>query len=124
MRGPRKVRIFRDPKKSPNWYVEWRDEGGQRHCESCGPGRKEAEERARQIADRLRELRAGAAPACVVGSTASLDAAALPVPHATNGRPVIQVRAVLCSGDVQVPVELVIEVGPELLQALISARTP
>jgi hypothetical protein len=40
--GPRKVRIFRDLKKSPNWYVEWRDLDGRRHCESCGPQREDA----------------------------------------------------------------------------------
>ena len=57
MPGPRKVRVFRDSKKSPNWYVEWRDTSGRRHCESCGPHEKDALERARQIKDELRQSR-------------------------------------------------------------------
>src|SRR6185437_114065 len=57
MPGPRKVRIFHDVKKSPNWYVEWRDVQGRRHCESCGPKRADAEDRRQQIEDQLRLTR-------------------------------------------------------------------
>lgn len=57
MPGPRKVRVFRDLAKSPNWYVEWRDLEGKKHCESCGPEEANAQERAKEIRQELQRQR-------------------------------------------------------------------
>ena len=59
MPGPRKVRVFRDLAKSPNWYVEWRDREGKKHCESCGPEETDAQERANEIRQELQRQRKG-----------------------------------------------------------------
>lgn len=100
MPGPRKVRIFRNPKKSPNWYVEWRDLEGRRHSESCGENQADAEDRARHIREELRQQRQAAREQRETTPTAEPD-----VPSSS----LLPIRAILrCSG-VEVPVELIVE---------------
>src|SRR5690348_15558804 len=114
MHGPRKVRIFRDTNKSPNWYVEWRDRDGRRHCESCGPHRREAKERAGQIAAELENLRTGA-PAVVSGEVSGGDTGIVQGPGKDSRYPLVHVRAVLRCPSLEVPVDLLIEVNPDVL---------
>jgi hypothetical protein len=63
---PRKVRVFRDVKKSPAWYVEWRDAAGVRHCSSCGPRRSDAVAVATRIKIELAAARTDAIVAAIV----------------------------------------------------------
>jgi hypothetical protein len=115
MTKPRKVRIFRDRKKSPNWYVEWRDAQGKRHCESCGPLRREAQERAGQIQEGLRRLRAGEViPGPQKQVEASADAASVDNPRAS----VVQLRVFLRCGDAQLPLDIQVQLNPQLLQVI------
>lgn len=111
MRGPRKVRVFKDPKKSPNWYVEWRDETGRRHCESCGPDEADARQRARQVREELDRKRSGSASQQDSGGNGSADS------QEPSG-PVVQLRAILRGGPVEIPLDLSIEFGPEALRAI------
>ena len=115
MSKPRKVRIFRDRKKSPNWYVEWRDTQGKRHCESCGPLRREALERAGQIEDGLRRLRAGdALPVPQNQAETTADGAS-----GNNTRAcVVQLRVLLRCGDAELPLDIQVQLNPELLQLI------
>jgi hypothetical protein len=115
MPNPRKVRIFRDRKKSPNWYVEWRDAQRRRHCESCGPLRREAEERARQIEGELRRLRAGEAfPASQAQDEVSADATSV-----ANPRPsIMQLQVFLRCGDAELPLDIQVQLNPQLLHII------
>src|SRR4051812_19164054 len=97
MAGPRKVRVFRDRRKSPNWYVEWRDVERRRHCESGGPRRKDAEERARQIAAELQEMRTAGA----LAQPTPPGPSPLAPPQDT---PVIRARLVVRCAEADVPV--------------------
>jgi hypothetical protein len=106
MPGPRKVRVFRDRKKSPNWYVEWRDGQGQRRTESCGPDRADAEQRAQQIREELLAAR--------IASNKKLVAGSLPA-IVTN---LVRMHAVINLGEYQVPVEISFELTKEVRQAL------
>ena len=115
MPRPRKVRIFRDRKKSPNWYVEWRDAQGKRHCESCGRLRHEAEDRAAQIEETLRRLRAGGPlPITQTPEESSANAAAVDNLHAS----VVQLRVFLRCGDADLPLDVQIQLNPQLLQLI------
>jgi hypothetical protein len=109
------VRIFRDRKKSPNWYVEWRDVQRKRHCESCGPLRRQAEERARQIEEELRRLRAGnLVPAPKKQEEISPNAASV-----DNCRvSVVQLRLFLRCGDAELPLDIQVQLNPELLEVI------
>jgi hypothetical protein len=102
MAGPRKVRIFRDPKKSPNWYVEWRDLEGRRHSESCGPRKVSARERAREILQKLRRLRHEEHEEKLPGSE-------------RQSLPMVEVRAILKSPPFEAPVQMLVELGPEFI---------
>jgi hypothetical protein len=119
MRGPRKVRIFRDTNKSPNWYVEWRDLQGRRHCESCGPHRRDARERASQIAAELQGVRSGA-PVTGSGTVSGVIAGAgvLRSQGENSAYPLVHVHAVLRCPNVELPVDLLIEVNPDVLKAI------
>ncbi len=116
MRGPRKVRVFRDPKKSPNWYVEWRDTTGRRHCESCGLDEREAQERARQIRAELRRWREAASP---MGAS-MLDQP----PEASSGgptrssTPTLRLHTFLRCPQFEIPVDLHIEINSDFIDAL------
>ena len=116
MSRPRKVRIFRNRKKSPNWYIEWRDAQGKRHCESCGPLRRDAEERAGQIEEGLRRRRAGdVLPAPQkLDDGASADAASVDNPRAS----VVQLRVFLRCGDAELPLDIQVQLNPQLLQVI------
>ena len=117
MRGPRKVRVFRDPKKSPNWYVEWRDEEGRRHCESCGPDEVDAKERARQVRAELDRKRGGLTGDTTDGSVVMLNSAeANPSVAATD--PVLQLQVIVRGGRFEFPLDLSIEVGPEAIRMI------
>jgi hypothetical protein len=115
---PRKVRIFRDPKKSPNWYVEWRDLEGHRHCESCGPQRRDAEDRAGLITEELRvnreEAKRSAHPA---GQKGADDADASAGASGCHGS-AVQLQGMLRCGQVEVPITLWLEVTPQFLIAI------
>ena len=113
---PRKVRIFRDRKKSPNWYVEWRDAQRKRHCESCGPLRREAEDRARQIEEELRLLRAGnTLPAPQKPDESSTEA------DSDNRHiSVMQLRVFVRCGDAELPLDIQVELNPQLLHVIIG----
>lgn len=100
------MRIFRDRKKSPNWYVEWRDEQGKRHCESCGPLRREAQERARQIENELRLQRAGVT---LPASQHEISAEAASV---------VQLRVFLRCGDAELPLDVQVQMNSQLLQII------
>jgi hypothetical protein len=121
MPGPRKVRVFRDNKKSPNWYVEWRDLAGRRHCESCGPDEVDAQERARHIRAELRRnwvVTTSQSPhgeTKVIQGQRSLMGAGIEseVPSST-----LRVHALLKCPQFDVPVDLHIEVNSELIDAL------
>jgi hypothetical protein len=118
--GPRKVRIFRDRKKSPNWYVEWRDIEGHRHCESCGPRREEAKQRARQIEEALQAQRAAVPDREEACKRESAEQAAEPLPSCSqeNGMAVLQVHALLRFAQVEVPIDLFLQVRPDVLAML------
>ncbi len=119
MPGPRKVRVFQDRKKSPNWYVEWRDTQGRRHAESCGPDRSDAEQRAQQVRQEIRATRlASAKKTCTELAESSSKVASSMV---TN---VLRLRARIDWGESEVPVEISVELTPELLQALRGAICP
>ena len=105
MPGPRKVRVFRDRKKSPNWYVEWRDGQGQRRTESCGPKRADAEQRAQEIREELRVARIASSKTPVAGSMPGI---------VTN---LLRMHAVINLGEYQVPVEISFELTKEVRQA-------
>lgn len=106
MPGPRKVRVFRDRNKSPNWYVEWRDGQGRRRTESCGPSRTDAEERAQEIRKQLRAAR--------IASTKAAFAASSPT-IVTN---IVRLHARIDLGEYQVPVEISLELTTDVLNAL------
>lgn len=106
MAGPRKVRVFRDRKKSPNWYVEWRDQQGRRRTESCGPARTDADERAQQIRQELRAARIASTKTAFAGCSPTI---------VTN---VVRLHGRIDLGEYQVPVEISIELTNEVLQAL------
>lgn len=115
MSKPRKVRIFRDRNKSPNWYVEWRDTQGKRHCESCGPLRRDAAERAGQIEQGLRRLRAGDA----LPVTQNQDETAADGAARDNSRAcVVQLRVFLRCGDAELPLDIQVQLNPQLLQVI------
>ena len=121
MPGPRKVRIFRDKRKSPNWYVEWRDMEGKRHCESCGPRRQDAEQRSGSLEVELRRLRSVDANANREGAEPTPEnrgspAAVFPGSDTAARGPVVQVRASVQVGQSAIPVDLQIEITPELLK--------
>lgn len=113
MPGSRKVRVFRDRKKSPNWYVEWRDAQGQRRSESCGPDRIDAERRAQQIQQQMREARVDAATRAFTGFSEPSSKTAPGV--ATN---VLRLRARIDWKKCEVPIEISVELSPELLRVL------
>src|SRR6266566_4600413 len=106
MAGPRKVRVFRDRKKSRNWYVEWRDSDGRRRTESCGPTRTDAEQRAQQIRQELRIARIASTKTSFAGSSPAI---------VTN---VVRLHARIDLGEYQVPVEISVELTTEVLQVL------
>lgn len=113
-RGPGKVRVFQNLRKSASWYVEWRDTAGQRHCESCGASEADARERAVQIERELRVVRSAAkGPLAKVSQHAN-------TPNAEEGRDVVTLRAMMRCAALQVPVELVVELTPELRRSLAS----
>ena len=112
-RGPRKVRVFRNLSKSASWYVEWRDEAGRRHCESCGADEVEARRRATEIEGELRALRAAAKGPI---GTATLDVDA---PPSDAARAFVKLRAMMKCAALQVPVELIVELTPELRRSLL-----
>jgi hypothetical protein len=113
------VRIFRDLKKSPNWYVEWRDAEGRRHCESCGPQRLDAEQRAGQITEELRQQREEAKR---LERMARPDAARgeAAIPTATGGcdGSALQLQGLLRCAQVELPITIRLEVPPDLLAVL------
>jgi hypothetical protein len=115
MAVPKKVRIFRDPKKSPNWYVEWRDAEGRRHSESCGPARRDALRRAKQLhqemqAARLATLRSFA------GSEGNSNQT---TPTLVSN--VLRLPARINLGECEVPVEISVEISPALLNVIEQA---
>jgi hypothetical protein len=122
MRGPRKVRVFRDPKKSPNWYVEWRDPEGRRRTESCGPARKDAEDRAQQLRQELRSARQAS---LVKRLDHIVGVDKIPVCSIVN---MLRFRGQIDLGQSEVPIEISLEITDDLIQALRSAlpdiRTP
>lgn len=111
-RGPRKVRVFRNLSKSASWYVEWRDETGRRHCESCGQDEAEARRRALEIDRDLHALRAVAKGP--FGSETPVIGASRPSGHGS----LVSLNAVMKCAALRVPVELVIEITPELRRSL------
>jgi hypothetical protein len=116
--GPRKVRIFRDRKKSPNWYVEWRDREGRRHCESCGPRRKDAEERAHHIQEALRARRADASD---IGTAVPPDEGECPDrPTALTSQEgiAVQLHGVLRCPQGDIPIDLFVQLKPDILEIL------
>jgi hypothetical protein len=108
------VRIFRDRKKSPNWYVEWRDAQGKRHCESCGPLRREADERAGQIEEELRRLRAGNVPPAPQKQDEEGTDDASDNPPAS----LVQLRVFLRCGDAELPLDIQVQLNHQLLQVI------
>ncbi len=114
MPRPRKVRIFRDRKKSPNWYVEWRDAQRKRHCESCGPLRREAEKRAGQIEEELRRLRASEPLPAQGRDESPADSVSLDNPRIS----VVQLRIFLRCGNAELPLDVQVQLNPELLQVI------
>jgi hypothetical protein len=121
MPGPRKVRVFKDERRSPNWYVEWRDAQGNRHCESCGPHRHDADERSRQIKAELRRLRQkGREPLTQTSlPSASADSTvSSPALLAKTDTPQLAIRAIVRCVQVEFPIELFIEVPPDLLRTI------
>jgi hypothetical protein len=121
MPGPRKVRIFKDPKKSPNWYVEWRDFSGRRHCESCGPRQDDAIKRSRQINDELRHSRLADARGAVQLDPKPPRSEA-PITRSENRGEslpsILRVRAILKSPQFELPVDLHVELNPDLIDAV------
>ena len=119
MPGPRKVRVFKDPAKSPNWYVEWRDLQGKRHCESCGPRRQAAKKRANQLQSELRAARLGSpeGPTPLARESTDPVRSGMPNEASTTVIQMVRLQTVLCLGQREVPVNLTIELTPELLQA-------
>jgi hypothetical protein len=116
------VRIFRDPKKSPNWYVEWRDAEGRRHCESCGPQRRDAEQRAGRIKEELRLQREEAKRlARMARQDAAGGEAAAPAAAGGCDGSALQLQGLLRCAQVEVPITIRLEVPPELLTALKQA---
>ncbi len=121
MPGPRKVRVFRNPKKSPNWYIEWRDAAGRRHCESCGPGKGDAQDRARQVrADLQRERLSVCGRPPVERLESATGNTRVSGTEDPSARPssVIRVHALLKCAEFELPVDLLVEVNPELLESL------
>ncbi|HKB38587.1 MAG TPA: hypothetical protein VKD72_19240 [Gemmataceae bacterium] len=117
MAGPRKVRIFRDPKKSPNWYVEWRDLQGHRHCESCGPQRRDAQERADQITEELRVQREEAKRlAQTARQSAAYDETTLSAASSCDGT-ALHLQGLLRLAQLVVPITLRLEVPSVLVTA-------
>jgi hypothetical protein len=123
MRGPRKVRIFRDRKKSPNWYIEWRDLEGKRHCESCGPRRKAAKERANQMQTQLQAARLvgkESATPLVPTLTGIVSSGEAKQPPAMVAQ-IVPAQVIFRLGRKEVPVNLTIELTQELIQAVLEA---
>jgi hypothetical protein len=120
MPGPRKVRVFRDRKKSPNWYVEWRDAEGSRHCESCGPTRKDAEDRASRLRTQLQATRLAPLNGSLVEESdpTSPNSESVSTPSHGLVAQVIRLNASLQLGREYVPITVTIDLTPELLQAL------
>lgn len=118
MVGPRKVRIFRDQKKSPNWYVEWRDTEGRRHCESCGPHRRDARERASQITEQLRVQREEAKRLTRMARDAAYGEANTAALATGSEGSALQVQGLVRCAQVEVPITVRLEVPPALLTAL------
>jgi hypothetical protein len=121
MPGPRKVRVFRNPKKSPNWYVEWRDTAGRRHCESCGPSEVDAQERAREIRSKLKRKRLSIAGERARERAESLSASARVSRGEDASAPpssVIRLHALLKCAPIEVPVDLLVQIDPELIESL------
>lgn len=112
MARPRKVRIFRDLRKSPNWYVEWRDVAGRRHCESCGPKRRDAQKRANQIAKELRRQREDAKR--VVQPARQNPAATTSVCSPSA----VRLQGLLRCAQVDLPFTVCFEIMPEFLTRL------
>lgn len=120
MPGPRKVRIYQDVKKSPNWYVEWRDLQGRKHCESCGPRREDAEVRGQQIAEQLRLSRnASSIPICITPHRDTIknqaetgQIASIVVPKT------IDIPLLLKVGEIEVPMTINLKVTQEVMRAL------
>jgi hypothetical protein len=116
MHGPRKVRVFRDPKKSPNWYVEWRDMAGRRHCESCGADEREAQERARQIRAEFRRWREAASP--IRSSVVGQPSEARSKGPTKSSTPDLRLHAFLRYPQFEIPVDLHIEINSDFINAL------
>jgi len=114
MARPRKVRVFRDRKKSPSWYVEWRDMQGKRHCESCGPARRDAVKRAAEIAEELRRLRSSTASPTPEQNDPQSGQAAGDLASIC----VLQLRVILRCRDAEVPLDIQIPLNPQLLQVI------
>jgi hypothetical protein len=106
MPGSRKVRVFLDRKKSPNWYVEWRDEQGRRRAESCGPDRADADQRAQQIRQELRAARLTSTKTPPITASPSI---------VTN---LVRLHARITLGEYEVPAEISIELTPDLLRLI------
>lgn len=109
MPGHRKVRVFHDPKKSPNWYVELRDAQGRRRSESCGPRKVDADKRAAELERELAVLR-----------TARRRPPA-------SGHEGVPVQAVIKAANLEWPVEIVLRVDAplrQLLERLVIASPP
>jgi hypothetical protein len=124
MRGARKVRVFQNLKKSPNWYVEWRDVSGKRRCQSCGPNEREAQERARKIGAELRRLRD---VECLNGVQADGGEHPRNLVHPSRATPTtLRLNAFLKCHECAIPVQFNIQVNSDLVtclnQLLSSAR--
>jgi hypothetical protein len=119
--GPRKVRVFRDPKKSPNWYVEWRDMDGRRHCESCGPHRQDARHRAGQIAEQLRQQRLEAKRLAQRTQQVLADAATTRATESNPGGSALELQGLLRCAQFELPITVLLQVPPVLLTALARA---
>jgi hypothetical protein len=113
MPGSRKVRVYQDRKKSPNWYIEWRDSEGRRRTESCGPIRADAEKRAKQVRQQLSAARLAAAKP--VASEFDQSSTKTAPSLVTN---VLRLRARIDCGESEVPVEINVELTPLLLETL------
>jgi len=113
MPGARKVRVYQDKKKSPNWYVEWRDSEGRRRTESAGPARTDAEARTEQLREQLRAARLGAMNFPASDSEQPSSRTARNV--ATN---LLRLRAKINCGYSEVPFEINVELTPVLIEAL------
>jgi hypothetical protein len=113
MARPLKVRIFRDEKKSPNWYVEWRDLEGRKHCESCGPERSDADKRADEITAELRQARRKIKTVAELPPLGASSAAG-----SQPDQPLLQLRAVLRCPQLDLPVDLVLHLDTELVKGI------